>query len=180
MILSDREVLELVEKGELIIKPFRKECLDDVSYEIHLADEFVVMDYINMPVIDVAKLSEIKYMRINSKKIVVQPHEFVLARTIEWIELPSNITCFVSGKSSLARLGLQVHAAALIHPGSRGYIVLEIFNHNNVPIVLREKMAIAHIVFMRNAIPKRDYSARKGNYLGQKTIILPTRIGFLD
>ncbi|RLE79148.1 MAG: dCTP deaminase, partial [Thermoprotei archaeon] len=92
--------------------------------------------------------------------------------------LPSNITAFVSGKSSLARLGLQVHAAALIHPGSRGHVVLEIFNHNNVPIILRKGMAIAQLVFFENNEPIEDYAERKGLYLNQKRIELPREISF--
>jgi len=180
MILSDRELLELVEKGDLVIKPFSRKYLDDVSYEVHLSNEFIVMDYINTPVIDVGKLDELKYERVKSSEIVVQPHHFVLGRTLEWIELPSNVTGFVSGKSSLARLGLQVHAAALIHPGSRGYIVLEIFNHNNVPIVLREKMAIAQVVFIKNYSPEKDYGRRKGMYFNQKEITLPRKIPFYE
>jgi dCTP deaminase len=56
----------------------------------------------------------------------------------------------VNGKSSLGRLGLQVHATAgFIDPGFEGTVVLEFSNVSNLPILLRTGMKIAQLVFQR-------------------------------
>lgn len=36
MILSDKRILEEIEKGTIIIEPFEKECLGSNSYDVHL------------------------------------------------------------------------------------------------------------------------------------------------
>jgi len=36
MLLSDRRILEEIEKGNIIIEPFRRECLGTNSYDVHL------------------------------------------------------------------------------------------------------------------------------------------------
>ena len=36
MILSDLRILDEIEKGSILIEPFRKECLGTNSYDVHL------------------------------------------------------------------------------------------------------------------------------------------------
>jgi dCTP deaminase len=36
MILSDKRILEEIEKGTIIIEPFKPECLGTNSYDVHL------------------------------------------------------------------------------------------------------------------------------------------------
>ena len=36
MILSDKRVLEEIDKGTIIIEPFKRECLGTNSYDVHL------------------------------------------------------------------------------------------------------------------------------------------------
>ena len=54
----------------------------------------------------------------------------------------------LSGKSSLARIGLIVHnTAGLINPGHYLNITFELANMNSVPIILRPGMDIAQLLF---------------------------------
>ena len=71
----------------------------------------------------------------------------------------------LSGKSSLARLGLIVHnTAGLINPGHYLNITFELANMNSVPIVLRPGMEIAQLLFaMMSSPPERDYR-KTGRY----------------
>ncbi len=179
MILSDKEIKKLIFEGKIKIEPFDERFLDDVSYELHLSDEFLMIDYFETPMIDVKDLSSIKTKRIKSDEIVLQPGHFIMGKTLEWIELPENITAIISGKSSLARLGLQVHAAALIHPRSRGYQILELFNYNRVPIVLRKGMAIAQLIFFKNEETEREHYDWMKRYRDQEEIRLPKKISFI-
>ena len=36
MIISDKRILEEIEKGTIIIEPFKRECLGTNSYDVHL------------------------------------------------------------------------------------------------------------------------------------------------
>lgn len=56
------------------------------------------------------------------------PNIFCLGSLDEKFSMPDNIVGFVEGKSTVAREGLQIHAAGLIDPGFRGDITLEIKN----------------------------------------------------
>ncbi len=36
MILTDKKILEAIESGQIVIEPFRPECLGTNSYDVHL------------------------------------------------------------------------------------------------------------------------------------------------
>ena len=48
---------------------------------------------------------EIKYVSYCSEELVIPPHSFLLATTMEYIELPDDITAFVEGRSSIGGWG---------------------------------------------------------------------------
>jgi dCTP deaminase len=58
----------------------------------------------------------------------------VLATTVEYLSLPSNIYTDISVRSSYARLGIGVSTS--LQPGWRGCVPLELFNHGNTPVEL--------------------------------------------
>ena len=102
---------------------------------------------------------------------MIHPGEFVLGRTLEWVELPDDIVARIEGKSSLGRLGLIVHATAgFVDPGFKGTLTLEITNLTRVPIKLYPGLLIAQLSFMALDAPaERPYgSAELGShYQGQ-------------
>lgn len=74
------------------------------------------------------------------------PKQFILAHTKEIVQFPDDFAGQVDGKSSLARLGLQVHmTSGFIDPGFTGQITLEMFNAAPYSIILRPKMVIAQM-----------------------------------
>ncbi len=79
------------------------------------------------------------------------PGVFTLARTRERVHLPktSRLAARVEGRSTLARLGLVVHMTApVIHADFEGVIVLEMYNFNHYPLILRpNELRICQLVF---------------------------------
>jgi dCTP deaminase len=71
--------------------------------------------------------------------------EFLLVTTLEWIEIGDLLAGILVGKSSLARLGLQVESAGYIDPGYKGCPTLELKNLGPYDIILRPGMPIAHL-----------------------------------
>jgi dCTP deaminase len=85
----------------------------------------------------------------DDEPFIIHPGEFVLGRTLEWVELPDDVVARIEGKSSLGRLGLIVHATAgFVDPGWKGTLTLEITNLTRVPIKLWASKPIAQLSFM--------------------------------
>lgn len=102
---------------------------------------------------------------------VIEPGEFLLALTKQWVELPhqSRIAARVEGRSSLARLGLGIHLTApTIHSGFRGRITLEITNQGTHRIRLCPGLVICQLVFeMVFGTPSR---AMRGIFQDQSSV----------
>lgn len=96
----------------------------------------------------------------------IEPKEFVLATTKEYIKLPGDLTAFVEGRSSIGRMGLFVQNAGWVDPGFEGEITLELFNASDNTIKLIEGMRIAQLVFARLDRPAEN--PYNGKYQGQK------------
>lgn len=174
-VLSNKEILERLNK-DIIIRPFYREALGEVTYDISLASEFVFVEPHYTPIIDPEKLN-VRANRLFANEIFLQPHQFVLARSEEWIELPNDLIVIISGKSSLARIGLEVEAAHILHPGHKGYVVLEISNRNSVPVKLKRGMLIAQLLFLKTS--PVDYYSSIGSFGIQSKIELPKEIKFI-
>lgn len=84
---------------------------------------------------------------------------FVLASTLEDVIMPDTLAGQVIDKSSLARLGVGLHAG-FIDPGFRGHITLEITNHSPRSILLRPGIRIGQLVlFTLSSVPHRVYGS---------------------
>lgn len=77
---------------------------------------------------------------------VLSPGAFILASTVEHFYMPTNILGVVHDKSSWARRGLTVQNT-VIEPGWRGYLTLELTNHDTAPLTIDQGDPIAQIVF---------------------------------
>lgn len=115
----------------------------EVSLDLRLGTDFLVSLMTRKPSIDIAKISEgsrgiSSYFRTTRRdigdKFILYPNQVVLATTLEYIGLPSDIYVDIIARSSYNRLG--IHHNTMIHPGWRGCFPLELFNHGNNPIEL--------------------------------------------
>jgi len=83
--------------------------------------------------------------------IVIHPHQFVLAQTLEYIRLPSDLMAYVVGRSTWGRLGLIVATAIGVHPGFAGNLTLELRNLGETPLTLYPGQPIAQLFVHRVA-----------------------------
>lgn len=134
-----------------MIEPFDEDQLQPASYDVRLASKLQVPSLMNTNSIDLGEPESIRDRNstfdMDSKGYVLQSNRFVLASTIEKVDLPTNIVGRIEGKSSLARLGIQIHSAGYLDPGFRGNVTLEIVNFNDLPIILRPGVLIAQLSF---------------------------------
>ena len=108
MILTDKRILEEMEKGTIKIEPYRREDLGSNSYDVHLGKWLA--RYVD-EVLDAKKHNLIDYFEIPDEGFVLEPHHFYLGVTEEYTETHAHVP-FLEGKSSTGRLGIDIHATA--------------------------------------------------------------------
>ena len=178
MILSDKDILARLAKGDLVVDP-----LDDpdvqvqpASIDLRLGDEFLVFRNPHIPYID-TRASDLSVLteRIQVAKggvFILHPGEFVLGTTFERVKIPPDLVAKVEGRSSLGRLALVVHATAgFVDPGFEGHITLELSNLGRVPVALHPGMRVSQIALHQMTSPAaRPYGSpgRGSKYQGQR------------
>lgn len=108
MILTDAEILSHIEQGTIVVEPFRRQCLGTNSYDVHLGP---VLGLYKDAILDSKKHNQIEFLQIPEEGIVLQPNEFYLGVTEEYTETHRHVP-FLEGKSSVGRLGIDIHATA--------------------------------------------------------------------
>ena len=108
MILSDTEILKEIEKGNIIIEPFSAENLGTNSYDVHLGRFLAVYKDEEL---DARKHNQIEVFEIPEEGYVLQPNILYLGVTGEYTETHAHVP-FLEGKSSVGRLGIDIHATA--------------------------------------------------------------------
>ncbi|MBN1362019.1 MAG: dCTP deaminase [Sedimentisphaerales bacterium] len=169
MILSNVEIQRALDEGRLVIEPEplprRPEAGRYCPYDTHAVDLRLFREIMvpqpgpyHYDVTEPGTLSEIiaghsqRYTLTDDEPYPLRPHQFLLGRTLERIELPidkgtPHLAARIEGKSSRARCGLLVHfTAPTVHPGWAGPLTLEMINLGAMTIILRPAMHIAQLV----------------------------------
>ncbi len=177
MILSDRDIKKYLEEGKIVIEPLNPEIqIQPSSVDLRLGNEFKVFRHMEKAFIDpfsddVEKYTETIKIKDN-EQFILHPREFVLACTLEHIELPNDLVARVEGRSSLGRLALLIHATAgYVDPGFKGQLTLELSNVGKMPIALRPGMRICQISFEKLLSPAEKpygHPDRDSKYQDQK------------
>ena len=163
MVLSDKTILKMLSDHSLKIAPLEKEQIQPASVDIRLGDTFSVVE--DSPQGIITMKDEIHYKVIKSNTYILLPHQFVLATTMEYIELPDNLTAFVEGRSSLGRMGLFIQNAGWVAPGFKGEITLELYNANRCAIELVCGRRVGQLVFAQ--MDDTALNPYNGKYQGQ-------------
>lgn len=157
MFLSDVDIKKAVESGAVIIEPFNEAQLQLASYDVTLGNEFEIVDRHQLEASDPARkiFPETRKITIpDGESFVLHPGENVLGKQREFIGVDLEHLILLSGKSSLARIGLVVHnTAMLFNPGHKFFPTFELVNSSNIPIILRPGMEIAQLIFGKLSSP---------------------------
>jgi dCTP deaminase len=82
---------------------------------------------------------------------VMQPHQFVLATTFEYIAMPPTLVGLIQSRSTYGRMGIIAATAAYVGPGYKGCPTLELVNLGEVAIELKPYQAICQLVLFTAA-----------------------------
>ena len=135
-------ILEEISKGNLVIEPFRRENLGSNSYDVHLGKWLAIY---KSDILDAKLHNEIETFEIPDNGFLLLPSKLYLGVTEEYTETRNYIP-FLEGKSSIGRLGIDIHSTA--GKGDAGFCntwTLEISVKQ--PVKIYKYMPIGQIIY---------------------------------
>lgn len=193
MALSDKRILELREKGSIIIEPFKEENLSTSSYDVTLGEYYFVEQIPThfqsiynpyseeqveriwgkepekaRPAGEVFKHYKFDFDGVSEddKVIVLDPGETILAHTNEFIGGQGHVTTMMKARSSLGRNFIEVCKCA--GWGDVGYVnrwTMEITNNSrHYSIPLVVGRRVAQIIFFKTGEIRGDDYTKRGKY----------------
>lgn len=162
MYLSDRDIKKAVNEKRITIRDFDEARLNPASYDVILGNKFILADPHTIEAIDPANKVYPKTREVeipDGDIFVLHPGTSVLGTLKDYVGSYEYLIQ-LSGKSSLARVGLVVHnTAGIVNPGHFLHMTLELANFNTIPIILRPGMKIAQFTFSELTSPvEHDYT----------------------
>ena len=165
MILADLAILKAIEEGDILVEPYDRNCLGTNSYDVHLSKYLAC--YID-DVIDAKKHNHVEHFEIADDGIVLQPGKTYLGSTLEYTETRSFVP-FLEGKSSVGRLGIDIHATA--GKGDVGFCnhwTLEI--SVSQPVRVYAGMPIGQLIYFKvEGEVEVDYQSKSSAKYNQRT-----------
>ncbi len=164
MILSDKRILEEIEKKTIKITPYLRECLGSNSYDVHLGKYLATY---KDELLDAKKHNEINHFEIPAEGFVLQPGILYLGVTQEYTETHEHVP-FLEGKSSTGRLGIDIHATA--GKGDVGFCgnwTLEI--SSKMPVRVYAGMPIGQLIYfpVDGEVQEKYNNKKNAKYSGQ-------------
>ena len=157
MILSDSKIRAAIADGRIVIRPFRPECLGTNSYDVHLGPYLSVY---RRAALDARRPNPAKEFQIPTDGFVLIPGQLYLGVTEEYTETHGFVP-FLEGKSSVGRLGIDIHSTA--GKGDEGfcnYWTLEM--SVKIPVRIYAGMPVGQLIYFEISGPvARSYGAKR-------------------
>jgi dCTP deaminase len=173
-VLNKTEILGCLDRPDLrqrlVITPLLDpaESVGPSSVDVRLGNQFIVMRREAFPLLNIRQIPSLtknlgryqeRVVKRVGERFVLHPRQLVIGSTLEYVQLPADIMCYVIGKSSWGRMGLIIATATKVDPGFRGCITLEVVNEGEIPLVLYPGIMIAQLV-LQWMTPGTRYSGR--------------------
>ena len=155
LVLSDTQIRERLGKDLLIhpmLSPDRQ--IAGCKIDLHLGCNFYEVKHSSLSAYDPLSAVNKPYIRTlilrPGETYVLHPRELVMVPAFENISLPHDILGILQGRTSLARLGVIVHATAgFLDPGYCGATILELSNLGHLPVEVSPMLNVASVAFLR-------------------------------
>ena len=155
MILTGPQIESGVEKGDIVIRPFRKCQLAPNSYDFRLGNRCCVY---TSKTLDAAKENSTRTFTIPKGGMMLQPDRVYLINTEETMGSTRYVP-IIRGRSSVGRLGIFIDITAdLIDLGSINQWTLQI--HAVHPVRVYAGMLIGQVTFWRTYGRRVQYSGK--------------------
>lgn len=164
MILSDKQIEKQIESGDIIIDPYRYYCLGTNSYDVHLGKWIGIY---KDEVLDAKQHNNIQLTEIPESGYLLVPGTLYLGVTEEYTETHKAVP-FLEGKSSIGRLGINIHATA--GKGDAGFC-----NHWTLeisvvqPVKIYKGMPIGQLIYFEVGDVGVKYSDKRSAKYNQRS-----------
>jgi dCTP deaminase len=156
MILSDVDILKLIENKELGIEPFVEKNLTPNGYDLSIDEVYI------------KKTDE--HIKRDTAKIPAQT--WFAVSTKEFVKMGPKITSQLWIRSSYARKGVMA-SFGKVDAGFHGNLTISCFNSNDEPLEIPIGDRFCQIVFENmSSVPSELYDKKSGNYQNQRGIKL--------
>ena len=81
--------------------------LSSYGYDLRIADEFKIFTNINSTCVDPKNFDPKSFVDFVGDVCIIPPNSFVLARSVEYFNMPNDVTALLACKSTYARTGLN-------------------------------------------------------------------------
>jgi dCTP deaminase len=185
MILSDNDIKAELDGGRIKIEPMPdlEVALGPISIDLRLGNQFMTFRRTEQAFIDVNDPSSFEDLteltnKENHEPFTIHPDEFVLANTLESVDIPNDLAGRLEGRSSLGRLGIVIHSTAgKFDPGWKGRLVLEISNIGTLPVKLYPGMRVCQLLFEKlSSETSQPYTKRASSKYKNQTGIISSKI----
>jgi len=147
--------------------------LSSYGYDIRVADEFKVFTNVYSTIVDPKQFDPKSMVDFKGDICIIPPNSFVLARSMERMRMPRNVTGIVLCKSTYIRVGVLIPTTVL-EAGWEGEVTLEIGNVTPLPAKIYASEGIAQVLFFEGDDEcDVSYADRKGKYQHQRGVTLP-------
>jgi dCTP deaminase len=168
-VLVDYQIYNQIKSKKIQVIPIMniEKQLGSSSLDIRLGTSFQIYYPNQIGVVDFTDENSVKNANINSTLIdldfldyiTISSGQFVLGHSMEYICLPESIAAQIDGRSSFARLGIEVHmTAGFVDPGFQGVLTFEIFNAGPNPVRLYPGIRIGQLRFFNGSAPGKPYN----------------------
>lgn len=167
MILTDKEILKSIDEGLIVIEPFDVSNLGTNSYDVHLGKTLATYDN---KTLDAKRHNTITTFEIPEEGFVIKPGILYLGVTLEYTETHHTVP-FLEGKSSIGRLGIDIHATA--GKGDVGFCNTWTLEISCVqPVRIYAGMPIGQLIYFKVDGEINNYYNKKSNakYIEKVTI----------
>lgn len=173
MILTDQQILAAMQTGVIRIEPFDQRNLGSNSYDVHLGEILAVY---TDDVLDAKKPNPVREFSIPEEGFVLRPGTLYLGVTLEYTETHRHVP-FLEGKSSVGRLGIDIHATAgKGDVGFQNHWTLEISVKQ--PVRIYARIPIGQLIYFRvEGDVLTPYNQKKSaKYNGRSNRPMPSRM----
>jgi len=145
--MSDQEIKDAIESGQLVIEPFFADCLQPSSYDLSLGG----FAYLS---------GKVEKIDVEHKDLDLLPGQFALVITYEKLKMPADIAGYIGISSRWTRKGLLLLHGLQIDPGFEGRLVLGLFNASPRPLKITYKERFCTVSFHKLGLPsERPYES---------------------
>ncbi|QEK39396.1 dCTP deaminase [Candidatus Sneabacter namystus] len=148
--------------------------LSSYGYDARVSKKFKIFTNVNSGIVDPKEFNANNVVDFEGDCCLIPPNSFILGSTIEKFKIPRDTLVLCVTKSTYARCGIIVNVTPL-EPEWEGYVTLEFSNTTPLPAKIYAEEGACQFLFLRGDKEcKISYADRKGKYMNQKDITLPS------